>query len=201
GVALRLSAIPARALLAGKMLGIGLLGLAQLLLIALCGVGLAVLTGALPWVASMVAPIALVLGWFVLGYTAYSCLTAAAAARISRQEELQNATTPVTMLAMVSFFAAFYAFFTPTGTAVTVISMLPPVSALAMPIRIARGDAAIWEAGLALALMLLLIIGLIVVAGRVYEGAVLRMGAKVPLAEAWRSGRRTARSEAVQGDG
>lgn len=193
-VELLLSAIPARALLAGKVLGIGLLGLAQLLLIALCGVGLAVLTGALPWDASMVAPIALVLGWFVLGYTAYSCLTAAAAARISRQEELQNATTPVTMLAMVSFFAAFYAFFTPTGTAVTVISMLPPVSALAMPIRIARGDAAIWEAGLALALMLLLIIGLIVVAGRVYEGAVLRMGAKVPLAEAWRSGRRTARA-------
>jgi ABC-2 type transport system permease protein len=193
-VELLLSAIPSRALLAGKVLGIGLLGLAQLLLIALCGVGLAVLTGAVAWDASMAAPIGLVLGWFVLGYTAYSCLTAAAAARISRQEELQNATTPITMLAMVSFFAAFYAFFTPAGTAVTVIGMLPPVSALVMPIRIARGDAALWEVGVALGLMLLLIVGLIAAAGRVYEGAILRMGAKVPLGDAWRSGRRSARA-------
>jgi ABC-2 type transport system permease protein len=190
-VELLLSAIPARALLAGKVLGIGLLGLAQLLLIAVCGVGLAVATGAISLEASMLAPIGLVLGWFVLGYTAYSCLTAAAAARISRQEELQNATTPITMLALLSFFAAFYAFFTPTGTAVSVVSMVPPVSALAMPIRMARGDAALWEVGLALALMLVLIAGLVAVAGRVYEGAVLRMGAKVPLADAWRSGRRS----------
>jgi ABC-2 type transport system permease protein len=189
-VELLLSAIPARALLAGKVLGIGLLGLAQLLFIAACGVGLAVATGALSFETAMLAPIGLVLGWFVLGYTAYSCLTAAAAARISRQEELQNATTPVTMLALMSFFAAFYAFLTPTGTTVSVVSMLPPVSALAMPIRMARGDAALWEIGLALALMLLLIAGLIAVAGRVYEGAVLRMGAKVPLTDAWRSGRR-----------
>jgi ABC-2 type transport system permease protein len=190
-VELLLSAVPARALLAGKVLGIGLLGLAQLLLIAVCGVGLAVATGAISLEASMLAPIGLVLGWFVLGYTAYSCLTAAAAARISRQEELQNATTPITMLALLSFFAAFYAFFTPTGTAVSVVSMVPPVSALAMPIRMARGDAALWEVGLALALMLVLIAGLVAVAGRVYEGAVLRMGAKVPLADAWRSGRRS----------
>jgi ABC-2 type transport system permease protein len=189
-VELLLSAIPARALLAGKVLGIGLLGLAQLLLIAVCGVGLAVATGAVSLEASMLAPIGLVLGWFVLGYTAYSCLTAAAAARISRQEELQNATTPITMLALLSFFAAFYAFFTPTGTAVSVVSMVPPVSALAMPIRMARGDAALWEVGLALALMLALIAGLVAVAGRVYEGAVLRMGAKVPIGEAWRAGRR-----------
>ncbi|HSI92759.1 MAG TPA: ABC transporter permease [Jiangellaceae bacterium] len=189
-VELLLSAIPARALLAGKVFGIGLLGLAQLLFIAACGVGLAVATGALSFETSMLAPIGLVLGWFVLGYTAYSCLTAAAAARISRQEELQNATTPVTMLALVSFFAAFYAFLTPTGTTVSVVSMVPPVSALAMPIRMARGDAVLWEIGLALALMLLLIAGLIAVAGRVYEGAVLRMGAKVPLTDAWRSGRR-----------
>jgi ABC-2 type transport system permease protein len=59
-----------------------------------------------------------------------------------------------------------------------------------MPIRMARGDAALWEIGLAVLLMLGLIAALIVVAGRVYEGAVLRMGAKVPLGEAWRSGRR-----------
>jgi ABC-2 type transport system permease protein len=185
-----LSAIPARALLAGKVLGIGLLGLTQLLVISIVAVGAATLAGSLALEASMLQPIGLVLGWFVLGYVAYACLSAAAAARVSRQEELQNATTPLTMLAMVSFFASFYVFFNPGGTGPTVVSLIPPVSALAMPIRMARGDAAPWEVGLALVLMVGLIAGLVVVAGRVYEGAVLRMGAKVPLAEAWRSGRR-----------
>jgi len=186
-----LSAIPARALLAGKVLGIGLLGLTQLLVISIVAVGAATLAGSLALEASMLQPIGLVLGWFVLGYVAYACLSAAAAARVSRQEELQNATTPLTMLAMVSFFASFYVFFNPGGAGPTVVSLIPPVSALAMPIRMARGDAAPWEVGLALVLMVGLIAGLVVVAGRVYEGAVLRMGAKVPLAEAWRSGRRT----------
>jgi ABC-2 type transport system permease protein len=186
-----LSAIPARALLAGKVLGIGLLGLTQLLVISVVAVGAATLAGSLALEASMLQPIGLVLGWFVLGYVAYACLSAAAAARVSRQEELQNATTPLTMLAMVSFFASFYVFFNPAGAGPTVVSLIPPVSALAMPIRMARGDAAPWEVGLALVLMVGLIVGLVVVAGRVYEGAVLRMGAKVPLAEAWRSGRRT----------
>ncbi|HET6728440.1 MAG TPA: ABC transporter permease [Jiangellaceae bacterium] len=185
-----LSAIPARALLAGKVLGIGLLGLTQLLVISIVAVGAAMLAGSLALEASMLQPIGLVLGWFVLGYVAYACLSAAAAARVSRQEELQNATTPLTMLAMVSFFASFYVFFNPGGAGPTVVSLIPPVSALAMPIRMARGDAAPWEVGLALVLMVGLIVGLVVVAGRVYEGAVLRMGAKVPLAEAWRSGRR-----------
>jgi ABC-2 type transport system permease protein len=185
-----LSAIPARALLAGKVLGIGVLGLAQLFAIAAVSVATAALVGSIAFEASMLQPILLVLCWFILGYVAYACLSAAAAARVSRQEELQNATTPLTMLAMVSFFASFYVFFNPGGTGPLVISVIPPVSALAMPIRMARGDAALWEVGLAVILMLGLIAALIVVAGRVYEGAVLRMGAKVPLAEAWRSGRR-----------
>jgi ABC-2 type transport system permease protein len=185
-----LSAIPARTLLAGKVLGIGLLGLTQLFVIAVVAVAAAALVGSIVVEASMLQPILLVLGWFVLGYIAYACLSAAAAARVSRQEELQNATTPLTMLAMVSFFASFYVFFNPSGTGPLIVSVIPPVSALAMPIRMARGDATLWEIGLAVVLMLGLITALIVVAGRVYEGAVLRMGAKVPLSEAWRSGRR-----------
>jgi ABC-2 type transport system permease protein len=185
-----LSAIPARTLLAGKVLGIGLLGLTQLFVIAVVAVAAAALVGSIVFEASMLQPILLVLGWFVLGYIAYACLSAAAAARVSRQEELQNATTPLTMLAMVSFFASFYVFFNTSGTGPLIVSVIPPVSALAMPIRMARGDAALWEIGLAGVLMLGLIAALIVVAGRVYEGAVLRMGAKVPLSEAWRSGRR-----------
>jgi ABC-2 type transport system permease protein len=126
----------------------------------------------------------------VLGYTAYACLMAAAAARVSRQEELQNATTPVSTLAIASFLATFYVTANPEAALSRVLAVTPPVSALTMPVRSARGDAAPWEAPLAVGLMLGLIVVLVVVAGRIYEGAVLRTGSKVALGEAWRSGRR-----------
>jgi ABC-2 type transport system permease protein len=190
-VELLLSAIPARALLAGKVLGIGLLGLVQLLLVAVGGVGVATATGALTVDAAVVQPVLVVLAWFVLGYTAYACLMAAAAARVSRQEELQNATTPVSTLAIVSFLATFYVAANPDAVLSRVLAVTPPVSALTMPVRSARGDAAAWEVPLAVGLMLGLILVLVVVAGRVYEGAVLRTGSKVAFGEAWRSGRRT----------
>ncbi|PSL03718.1 ABC-2 type transport system permease protein [Haloactinopolyspora alba] len=183
-VEVMLAAIPARALLAGKIVGIGLLGLVQLMVIGALGLALAGGLGMVTLTASMLTPVLLSLGWFVLGYAAYSCLSAAAAARISRQEELQNVTTPVTMLTMISYFASFLAFMSPDSPLVGVVSVLPPFSALVMPIRMARGDAAGWEVGLALGSMLLLIVLLVALAARIYEGAVLRMGAKVSWREA-----------------
>lgn len=180
-----LSTIPARALLAGKIVGIGLLGLVQLALIGGLGLGLAGALGAIELSGPMITPVLTALGWFVLGFAAYASLSAAAAARISRQEDLQNVTTPVNTLMMVSYFGAFFVFLNPDTPAAGVLSIVPPFSALIMPLRMARGDAAGWEIALALGLMLALIAVLVVLAARIYEGAVLRMGAKVSLKDAW----------------
>jgi ABC-2 type transport system permease protein len=185
-----LATIPARALLAGKIIGIGLLGLVQLALIGGLGLGLASALGAVDLSGPMITPVLTALGWFVLGFAAYASLSAAAAARISRQEDLQNVTTPVNTLMMVSYFGAFYVFLNQDAPAAAVLSVVPPFSALIMPLRMARGDAAAWEIGLALGLMVGLIAVLVVLAARVYEGAVLRMGAKVSLKDAWAARRR-----------
>ncbi len=185
-----LATISARALLAGKIIGIGLLGLVQLALIGGLGLGIAATLGAVELSGPMVMPVVTALGWFVLGFAAYASLSAAAAARISRQEDLQNVTTPVNTLMMVSYFGAFYVFLNQDAPAAAVLSVVPPFSALIMPLRMARGDAAAWEIGLALGLMVALIAVLVVLAARVYEGAVLRMGAKVSLKDAWAARRK-----------
>jgi ABC-2 type transport system permease protein len=185
-----LSAIPARALLAGKVIGIGLLGLLQLAVIAVVGLAGARLTGTIELDRTSLYPVALVLVWFILGYLFYSCLFAAAAARVSRQEEMQNATTPLTMLVLVSFFAAIYVGQNPDGTASTVLSIVPPFSALTQPALLAGGEIPLWQSLTAVVLMLAASLALVVIAGRLYEGAVLRMGAKVSLRDAWGSRRR-----------
>lgn len=182
-----LATVRPRALLAGKILGIGLLGLAQLLVLAVVGLTVAQLIGTVSLGAEAVLPVALVFGWFVLGFAFYASLFAAAAARVSRQEDLQSVTTPATLLVMVSFFAAFAANGNPDSVAARVLAVLPPFSALVNPVRTAAGNVALWEVGLALVLMVLAVVVLVTAAARLYEGAILRMGATVSMREAWRS--------------
>ncbi len=189
-VELILSAISTRALLAGKILGIGLLGFVQLAVIAVFGLLLGNVTGMLSVTSDILAPVGFVLVWFLLGYAFYSSVFAATAARVSRQEELQNVIGPLNMLLMVSFFATFYVNFNPDSLVSRILAVVPPFSALCSPVRMARGTAPWWETGIALALMLAAI-GVLVVAGaRIYEGAILRMGAKISLKDAWFGSRR-----------
>ncbi|NHC14549.1 ABC transporter permease [Motilibacter deserti] len=181
-----LATVSPRALLTGKILGIGLLGLAQLLALAVVGVTVAVATGAVDLGSEVVTPLALVLGWFLLGYAFYATAFAAAAARVSRQEDLQNVTTPMTLVILGSFFAAIWASSSPDEPLARVLAIVPPFSVLVNPPRTAAGDVAAWEIVLAVALMVGAIVALATFAARLYEGAVLRTGAALSWREAWR---------------
>lgn len=182
-----LATVRPRALLAGKVLGIGVLALGQLSLLAVAGVGAAALAGVIHVGGEAIVPVLVLLGWFVLGFAFYACLFAAGAARVSRQEDLQSVTTPATMLVLASFLAALYVNNDAGSTAGRVLGVLPPFSALVSPVRLVSGQSAWWELVLAIVLMLAAVAGLVVVAARVYEGSVLRMGGTVPLRQAWRS--------------
>jgi ABC-2 type transport system permease protein len=188
-VELILSAISTKALLAGKILGIGILGIAQLAVIAAVALVVGNATGAVELSADLLVPVGYVLMWFVLGYAFYSAVFAAGAARVSRQEELQNVTGPMTMVLLASFFATFYVNANPDALVSRILAVIPPFSALASPVRMARESAPWWELVLALVLMLAAIAALIVAGARIYEGAILRMGAKVSFRDAWLSGR------------
>jgi len=77
-------------LMAGKILGIGLLALGQLLLLSATGLIAALVTGAVELPGQAAGTMAIVLMWFVLGFALYAVLFAAAGALASRQEEVQN---------------------------------------------------------------------------------------------------------------
>ena len=89
------------------------------------------------------------------------------------------------MVLLASFFAGIYASNAPTSTLTAVLSVVPPFSALVSPPRAAAGAAPAWQQALSVTLMLLAIVVLVRVAARLYEGAVLRTGAKVSWREAW----------------
>jgi ABC-2 type transport system permease protein len=185
-----LATIRPRVLLTGKIIGIGVLGLVQLLILGVAGLVAGRATGGLDIDGETLGIVGIAFAWFLLGYAFFASLFAAAAARVSRQEDVQNVTTPITMVLLASFFAGIYASNAPDSSLTTVLSIVPPFSALVNPPRIAAGAVPGWQVGLAVLLMLLVIVVLVRVAARLYEGAVLRTGAKVGWREAWQgSGR------------
>jgi ABC-2 type transport system permease protein len=176
-------------LLAGKILGLGVLGLGQILVIVTVGV-----TGALTFdlvdiPGELIGTAVSVVAWFVLGYALYASIFAVAASLVSRQEDLGTVVTPTTLVLLGGFIVGLQAASDPGGTLATVTSYVPGLSPLVMPVRIAAGTVAGWEIALAVVLMLVAV-GLVVrVGGRVYAGALLRTGGKTGIREALRAER------------
>lgn len=186
-VEILLSAISPRQLLAGKVIGIGTLGIAQLAFIAAFAIGLSMATGAISIPASAVGAAALVLAWFVLGFAFYAGLFAVSGALVSRMEELQNAMVPINIIILVSFFISVGALQDPDSTVVVIASLLPFSAALAMPVRIVLGAATPPQIVASVVILVGSTLLLIPLAGRIYAGAVLRTGARVKLRDAWRA--------------
>jgi ABC-2 type transport system permease protein len=186
-VEILLSTIRARQLLAGKILGIGTLGLLQLVGIATYGIVLASATGALSFPAHAIGTAALAVGWFVLGFAFYASLFAVAGALTSRMEELQNVLVPLNLVILVSFIISIGSTEDPDSTLSVIASIVPFSSSLAMPVRISLGAATPIEVVVSLAVLIGFTALLIPLAGRVYSGAVLRIGSRVKLRDAWRA--------------
>ena len=163
-------------LLRGKIFGIGLLGLAQLLLIGVVGFVTAKAVGTLDFPSEAIATLGLVLAWFVLGFFFYASLFAVAGSIVSRQEDLQTTMTPLTIVIVASFFIGISATSSPDSTLAVVASLLPFSSPLVMPTRIALGDAAPWEIVASIVISVGATAALIPIATTIYSRALLRSG-------------------------
>jgi ABC-2 type transport system permease protein len=181
-----LARIPARALLAGKIAGIGLLGLAQIGVTALAALVAVTAVGSagVPTVRGPVLAWALV--WFVLGYALYATVYGALGSLGSRVEDAQAVAGPVTVVMVLAYFASFTTIGQPDSVFARAISYFPLTAPMAMPGRIAMGAAAWWEPVVAAALTLAAIAGLVVLAGRVYTRAILHSGPSLSLRDIWR---------------
>jgi ABC-2 type transport system permease protein len=187
-----LSTIEARDLLVGKVLGIGLLGLVQLVLMITVGLSAGVIGGRFSLPTTTVSTVANLVVWFILGYAFYSTALGVLGALASRMEEASNASSPVSFIAMGGyFFALLVALNDPAGTAARIATFIPPVAPMVVPLRAALGAIEPWEVVASAIVMCAGIWVLFVVGGRVYSGAVLQTGARMRLRDAWRASGRS----------
>ena len=186
-----LSTVQPRDLLVGKVLGIGLLGLVQLVLMVAVGLVAGTAAGRFTLPPTTAPTVLMLLLWFVLGYALYSTALGVLGALASRMEEASNASSPVSIVASGAYiFSLLVALDDPSGTAARVATFIPPVAPMVVPLRAALGAIEPWEIVLSAGLTAATIWALLVFGGRVYSGAVLQTTGRIKLRDAWRMSRR-----------
>ena len=186
-VEILLAKAPAAQLLAGKIVGIGVLGLVQLVGFVVLGLVVASASGSVDLPPETVTVALQVVAWFVLGFAFYSCLFAMGGALASRAEELQSTTSPLSMLAVGSFFAAAFAGGDPDGTVARVATFLPPSAPLVLPVRVAAGEVGVGTVILSVAIVLASIVAVVALAARVYAGGAMHLRGQLKLRSALRA--------------
>lgn len=164
-----LARISPRDLLAGKVLGIGLLGLVQ---VAVTGVAALLAIGFSDFVdvpAARVSVIAWAVGWFVLGYALIATAYGVLGSLTSRSEDASSVTGPLTVVLIGAYFVSFATIGSPDAVWARAASWFPATAPFAMPNRIAMGAAAWWEPWIAVALTVAAVLALVVLGGRVYR--------------------------------
>jgi len=183
-VEILMSAISARALLAGKVIGNTILAFGQIVLIAAAAIVGLVVTGQDALLGDLGPSIVWFVVFFAVGFVLLAALFASAAALVSRQEDIGAVTTPVMMLVMIPYFLIVFAW--DNDLVLTIMSYVPFSAPIGMPMRIYLGTAEWWEPLLSLVVIVATTVVVVLLGSRIYSNSLLRTGARVKLLDALR---------------
>ena len=175
-----------RTIILGKTIGIGLVGLAQMIVIVATALISAkaflepeLLENALdmsnitPYLGIMTAI------YLILGYLAYALLYALTGSTVSKPEDIQSANTPVALLAVIGFYLSYFTMMNPTSDLNLFASLFPISSPFCMPFRIMMGLASIRDVALSIAILIVTIVVISHIAIKIYSNAILNYGTKM----------------------
>jgi ABC-2 type transport system permease protein len=127
--------------------------------------------------------IALTLGmflfYFIGGYLLYSSLLAAIGSAVDSEADTQQFMFPVTVPMIAALVIAQMAVYNPHSGTVFWASIIPFTSPIVMMVRVAMGNAPVWQMLLSMGLLIAAFIGTTWLAGRIYRTGILMYGKKV----------------------
>jgi len=168
-----------------KVLGIGSLGLLQMVLLALAGyIALKTTTSEMAdgffsvfgFSNMNVGTLVYALVFFLLGYFLFATLAALLGSLVSRTEDVQQIIMPMTLLIVAGFMIAATGLGNPEMTYLKYASFFPFFAPLVMFLRVGMLELPVWEPLLSIAIMLVTIFILGFFGARVYRGGVLMYG-------------------------
>ena len=187
-----LATIRPEEMMAGKVIGVGSVGLTQVGIWMLTAVILtatplvARLTGADVHVALSATQIIFFLIYFLLGYLLYSSIAAALGAMTNSEQELQQLNMFLVLPLALCMFGLGFVIPNPDGLVARVMSMTPFFAPLIMYMRISIKMPPAWEIAVSITLTIAAIWAILWVASRIYRVGILMYGKKPGAAEVLR---------------
>jgi ABC-2 type transport system permease protein len=197
-VELMVAAAKPRALMAGKILGVGAVGLVQLVV----WLGMAYLTmtyrenvlglfgvsgaGGVEMPSLRLQEIGVAIIYFILGYFFYAAMYAAVGAMVSTEQEAQQAQTPVLLLLIIPMTCMQLVANDPRGSTAELMTMLPFSSPILMPMRYLLGGASLGQLVASIAILAASTAVVVMLAARIYRVGILMYGKRPSMRELMR---------------
>jgi ABC-2 type transport system permease protein len=192
------SSVRPSTLLAGKVIGVGAVGLVQILawiagtmfvgaqlapLAARGSAGAGATGGALAALDFAPGMAAAVLVFFLLGYVFYSSLYAAAGAMVNSEQEAQQMVQPLILPLVATALLIQPVVLNPTGPLARVAALVPVSAPVIMPLRMALTPVPTWEVALSASLTAAACAGAVWLAARIYRVGLLMYGKRPSVRE------------------
>ena len=175
-----------RTIVLGKTIGIGVVGLLQMIVIVATALisAKAFLDPELLNSVLDMSNITPYLGiitiiYFILGYFTYALLYALTGSTVSKPEDIQSANQPVAILAVVGFYLSYFTMMNPTSSLNLFASLFPISSPFCMPFRIMMGLSNGTDVAISIAILIVTILVIAKVAIKIYSNAILNYGTKM----------------------
>ena len=182
-VEILLSTVSARELMIGKILGLGSLGMVQILFYLSIGVIFGMVKG-IEIVRFDELPILFI--YFLTGYFFFASIYATLGTLFDNEQDAQQSMTIVSIIAMVPLMGSFYFMANPTALVTKILSFVPPMTPFMMILRISSDAAEPWEIVATVVLMIVSVWGMMTLAGKIFRTALLMYGKRATLPEIWR---------------
>lgn len=191
-----ISSVKPDTLLAGKVIGVGAVGLTQYAVWIGSGfllwgqrarllgaMGVDGMPTSMPFPSIAPGMLAALILFFLLGYTFYASMFAAVGSMVGSQEEANQAAQPVMMLLVFSIIFVQPVMLNPTGQLAQVMSWLPFSAPIIMPLRMTATPVAPLEIAAVLLGLLVACVVVIWISARIYRVGMLMYGKRPSLRE------------------
>jgi ABC-2 type transport system permease protein len=182
-----LSSATSTQLMAGKLLGVGAVGLTQILVwVVIAGVFALPAMAMQPSFSELQIPIGVLLAFaifFLLGYLLYSTMYATIGAITTTEQEGQQLQFFIVIPLVLSVFMLAPVVRSPDAPLVVWLSMVPFFAPVLMYARIVVQTPPLWQIALCLTLLVATIAGLLVLCARIYRIGILIYGKRPNLPE------------------
>lgn len=179
-VEILLSSVNATQLMAGKIVGLGLLGLTQLMFYMLCAFTVSQYRG-IEIITSV--QILYFLLYFILGYMFFSSVFAAIGALFSSEQDAQQAVSVISIISILPLLMSSYVLANPHSLMTVILSYIPFVSPFFMILIIGIDNPPLWHILSTSALLIIFAVAAMLIAGKIFRTAILMTGKRPTLPE------------------